>query len=216
MSAPSGRGTQLTDTPMSIAGVLETCLYASDLDAAERFYVGLLGLELFAREPRRHVFMRCGAGMLLVFDPARTATEPGEVGHVAVPAHGTHGAGHVCFRIEQESLAAWRTRRRNRGRDRLAARRSVDLRARPRRQQRRARAGAHLGFEDLIGCLRRVDFQRSRTNVRSSDDGAPSAANASGPGAMVTASVDPDAQASNPLRASMAGVRRSMPITRVR
>ena len=110
MSAPSGRATQLTDTPMSIAGVLETCLYASDLDAAERFYVGLLGLELFAREPRRHVFMRCGAGMLLVFDPARTATEPGEVGHVAVPAHGTHGAGHVCFRIEQESLAAWRTR----------------------------------------------------------------------------------------------------------
>ena len=93
-----------------IAGVLETCLYAGDLDAAERFYVGLLGLELFAREPGRHVFMRCGAGMLLVFDPARTSAAPGEVGGVAVPAHGAHGAGHVCFRIEAADLASWRER----------------------------------------------------------------------------------------------------------
>ena len=25
-------------------------------------------------------------------------------------AHGTHGAGHVCFRIDAEALAAWRER----------------------------------------------------------------------------------------------------------
>ena len=71
--------------PVTIAGVLETCLYAGDLAAAERFYVGVLGLEPFAREPGRHVFMRCGAGMLLVFDPARTSTQPGDVRGVLVP-----------------------------------------------------------------------------------------------------------------------------------
>lgn len=110
MSAPTGRGTQASETSPSIAGVLETCLYAADLDAAEGFYVGLLGLQLFAREPGRHVFMCCGAGMLLVFDPARTSREPGEVRGVAVPAHGTRGAGHVCFRIEAGELDAWRER----------------------------------------------------------------------------------------------------------
>ena len=110
MSTPPDRDTTLTATPLSIAGVLETCLYASDLAAAERFYVGLLGLEPSAREPGRHLFMRCGAGMLLVFDPARTSTEPGAVGGVAVPAHGTRGAGHVCFRIDAGALAEWRER----------------------------------------------------------------------------------------------------------
>jgi catechol 2,3-dioxygenase-like lactoylglutathione lyase family enzyme len=110
MSAPAGDGLQPAAISVSIAGVLETCLYAGDLDAAERFYVGLLGLELFAREPGRHVFMRCGGGMLLVFDPARTSSEPGTVGGVAVPAHGTRGAGHVCFRIAADALDAWRDR----------------------------------------------------------------------------------------------------------
>lgn len=99
-----------TETSATITGVLETCLYVGDLDAAERFYVGLLGLELVAREPGRHVFMRCGAGMLLVFDPARTSTAPGDVGGVPVPAHGVHGAGHVCFRIDEDQLPAWRER----------------------------------------------------------------------------------------------------------
>ena len=48
--------------------------------------------------------------MLLVFDPARTASAPGEVGGTPVPAHGAHGAGHVCFRVAAEELAAWRER----------------------------------------------------------------------------------------------------------
>ena len=95
---------------MAIHGVLETCLYAGDLAAAERFYAGVLELPVFARVAERHVFFRCGAGMLLVFDPQRTASAPGEVGGVSVPPHGAHGAGHVCFRIEAEALGAWRTR----------------------------------------------------------------------------------------------------------
>jgi catechol 2,3-dioxygenase-like lactoylglutathione lyase family enzyme len=110
MNAPTDRGKQPPATLAPIAGVLETCLYAPDLDAVERFYVDVLGLEPFAREPGRHLFVRCGAGMLLVFDPARTSTEPGSVGGVAVPAHGTRGPGHVCLRIEAGALPAWRER----------------------------------------------------------------------------------------------------------
>ena len=95
---------------MAIEGVLETCLYAADLAAAERFYAGVLGLPVFARVAERHVFFRCGDAMLLVFDPERTASAPGEVDGVPVPAHGAHGAGHVCFRIAADQIGAWRDR----------------------------------------------------------------------------------------------------------
>jgi catechol 2,3-dioxygenase-like lactoylglutathione lyase family enzyme len=96
--------------PAPIAGVLETCLYAPDLDAAERFYAGVLGLAVHGRVPGRHLFLRCGAGMLLVFDPAVTATAPGQVGGVPVPAHGAHGAGHVALAVPDAALDGWATR----------------------------------------------------------------------------------------------------------
>lgn len=101
---------QTTEVAMPIDGVLETCLYADDLDAVERFYAGVLGLTVDARAPERHVFFRCGAAMLLVFDPARTAGAPGQVGGTPVPAHGARGPGHVCFRIAPDELPNWRGR----------------------------------------------------------------------------------------------------------
>lgn len=82
--------------------ILEACVYASDLDAAEAFYVGVMGLERIARVPGRHVFFRCGARVFLVFDPAATAA--GE----RVPGHGASGPGHVAFAATAEELGAWR------------------------------------------------------------------------------------------------------------
>jgi catechol 2,3-dioxygenase-like lactoylglutathione lyase family enzyme len=102
---------QTTEELMSpIEGVLETCLYAADLAAAERFYHDVLGLPVDARVAERHVFFRCGAGMLLVFDAARTSTEAGQVSGVPVPGHGARGAGHVCFRVAEAALSEWRAR----------------------------------------------------------------------------------------------------------
>ena len=95
---------------MSITAVLETCLYAEDLDAAERFFATVLGLDVFSRETGRHVFFRCGTSMFLVFNPVRTSTTPSEVNGARIPAHGTIGAGHVAFRIAADELAAWRSR----------------------------------------------------------------------------------------------------------
>jgi catechol 2,3-dioxygenase-like lactoylglutathione lyase family enzyme len=95
---------------MTISGVLETCLYASDLQAAEAFYGDVLGLEAFAREPGRHVFFRCGSGVLLVFDPDSTAERQTHVGGVPIPLHGARGAGHVAFAIPPEELPAWKRR----------------------------------------------------------------------------------------------------------
>lgn len=95
---------------MRIQGVLETCLYAADLDRAEQFYAGTLGLEVIGREPGRHVFFRCGAGVLLLFNPARTAVESTTVGGAIIPLHGARGAGHVALRIGESALPDWRER----------------------------------------------------------------------------------------------------------
>jgi catechol 2,3-dioxygenase-like lactoylglutathione lyase family enzyme len=90
--------------------VLESCLYADDLAAAEAFYAGVIGLDPFARAEGRHVFFRCGPGVFLVFAPSVTASAPGAVGGVPVPAHGAVGPGHVAFAIDDGALGAWRAR----------------------------------------------------------------------------------------------------------
>jgi catechol 2,3-dioxygenase-like lactoylglutathione lyase family enzyme len=92
--------------------VLETCLYARDLDAARWFYGRVLGLELLMEQPGRHLFFRCGAGMLLVFDPEATLRTDGDAR--AVP-HGATGPGHVAFAIPEADLPRWRQRIRDEG-----------------------------------------------------------------------------------------------------
>lgn len=82
--------------------ILETAVYARDLDAAERFYRDVLGLSLDSKSVGRHVFFRCGDAMLLVFDPEATAVKTGEV-----PAHGAHGPGHVAFAVENGDFEPW-------------------------------------------------------------------------------------------------------------
>ncbi len=89
---------------MRIAGVLETCLYALDLEAAKRFYQGLLGMDLLAEQPGRHLFFRAGPGVFLVFNPTATLQE------TVLPPHGAEGSVHVCFRVAAEELQGWAER----------------------------------------------------------------------------------------------------------
>ena len=92
---------------MRPAGILETALYARDLEAARRFYQDVLGLVMITREPGRHVFFRCGPGVLLIFDPAATLV-PSRVAGAVVPPHGTRGPGHVAFAAVEAELPRWR------------------------------------------------------------------------------------------------------------
>lgn len=94
---------------MTPTGILETALYAADLDAAERFYGGILGLSRIRREGARHVFYQCGRGVLLIFNPDETEKPPAP-GAPPVPPHGARGAGHACFAAEGATLDAWRER----------------------------------------------------------------------------------------------------------
>jgi catechol 2,3-dioxygenase-like lactoylglutathione lyase family enzyme len=94
---------------MTPHGILETALYVDDLDVAERFYTGVVGLVRIARQNQRHVFFRCGRGVLLLFSAATTAV-PTLIDGQLIPAHGTHGPGHTAFAVREDEIAAWRKR----------------------------------------------------------------------------------------------------------
>ena len=89
--------------------ILETVLYATDLGAAEAFYGRVLGLKPCSKMAGRQVFYRVGDQMLLIFNPDATVKPP-PPGPLPIPAHGTRGAGHVCFRATAEEIGIWRTR----------------------------------------------------------------------------------------------------------
>ncbi len=88
---------------MLLGQLSEAAIYTSDLEAAERFYHGVLGLEVISRMDGRGLAFRCGATVLLVFDPART-----RIPDAGVPTHGATGEGHIAFAIDESELDPWR------------------------------------------------------------------------------------------------------------
>ena len=94
---------------MQPSKIFETVLYAEDLAAAERFYHEALGLEVLERSNLTVVF-RCGGGVLLIFDPRKSAAPNRDV-----PSHGTTAVGHIAFAAKPEDLDAWREQLRQAG-----------------------------------------------------------------------------------------------------
>jgi catechol 2,3-dioxygenase-like lactoylglutathione lyase family enzyme len=90
--------------------VLESALYAENLEETAAFYEAVLGLERIAAAPGRHVFFRSGDGVLLLFRPAATREPPGADARVPVPPHGTEGEGHLCFAGTAAEIERWRER----------------------------------------------------------------------------------------------------------
>ena len=95
--------------PLQLRRILETSLYADDLDQAEAFYKSVLGLNLFAKEAGRHLFFKLGDQMLLIFNPAKTIEES------EVASHGASGPGHIAFAVPLCELDQWRSRLQERG-----------------------------------------------------------------------------------------------------
>ena len=93
---------------MQPSAILESALYVADLAAAEAFYGDVLGLELIAKVDGRHVFFRCGEGVLLLFNAEATKHEPPPDAKLPVPPHGTTGQGHLCFSATAQEIEAWK------------------------------------------------------------------------------------------------------------
>lgn len=76
---------------MEFSHIKEVCLYIPDLDRAEDFYHGLLGLPVISKVAGRHIFFRAGSTVLLCFIPEVTAAE------ATLPPHYAHGKQHLAF-----------------------------------------------------------------------------------------------------------------------
>ncbi|WP_281967628.1 VOC family protein [Roseovarius nanhaiticus] len=90
--------------PQPPEAVLETALYAENLEETAVFYKDIIGLEEEVRADGRHIFLRCKTSMILLFDPEATQDSSGKF---PVPPHGAKGEGHVCFRAGPDDLDAW-------------------------------------------------------------------------------------------------------------
>jgi len=84
--------------------VVETGVYVADLDAAREFYTKVLGLELFSEQANRHVFLKAGKSMLLLFRPEATLQEK------RLPPHGAEGVQHFAFEVDPGDYESWKTR----------------------------------------------------------------------------------------------------------
>lgn len=85
--------------------ILETVLYVDDLEIAQRFYTGVLGLEEISFDPERDLFLRLEGSVLILFRAAKTR----QAG-AGVPVHGSEGPGHLAFAATEDELEMWRER----------------------------------------------------------------------------------------------------------
>ena len=91
---------------LKVSEILEVALYVTDLAAAEEFYTKILGLSLYSRFADRHVFLRCGDRMVLLFNAEETA-HSGD-GPLDAPEHGMKGAGHIAFAVRDCEIDQWK------------------------------------------------------------------------------------------------------------
>jgi catechol 2,3-dioxygenase-like lactoylglutathione lyase family enzyme len=96
--------------PAGLRGILETSVYVDDLEEADRFYGGVLGLTKIFAVPERQLVFRCGEGVLLVFNPERSRTERVVIDGGVIPTHGASGVAHVAFVASEQKLEEWRER----------------------------------------------------------------------------------------------------------
>jgi len=84
--------------------IVETCLYAKNLEEIESFYSDILGLEIVMKEENRHIFFRCGDYMLLVFNPQHTRNVQTEMDGNPIPLHGAEGPGQLAFGVSVDEF----------------------------------------------------------------------------------------------------------------
>src|SRR6476659_9715295 len=81
---------------MNFKKVKETCLYISDLEGAKSFYHDVLALPIINYAEGKHLFLRAGDSVLLLFNPedSRNKKSP--------PAHFGGGKQHFAFEVSKE------------------------------------------------------------------------------------------------------------------
>lgn len=99
----------MSSRPPPIAGVLETVLYARDLERAAAFYEEVLGFPLIAGDGKRfHGFHAGGRQVLLIFQHGATLESAPATGEGTIPPHDGSGAQHIGFAIAAKDYEPWK------------------------------------------------------------------------------------------------------------
>lgn len=78
---------------MDFLKIKETCLYVNDLEMAKRFYHEKLGMPVINYVEGKHLFLRAGQSVLLIFNPDDSREK------VSPPAHYGGGKQHFAFEV---------------------------------------------------------------------------------------------------------------------
>jgi catechol 2,3-dioxygenase-like lactoylglutathione lyase family enzyme len=100
----------------AVEGVLETSLYARDLERTAAFYRDLFGFRVLVDSPRLIAFEIARRNVLLVFQAGATEQDVVEGGGT-IPGHDGSGRLHLALSIHADDLDAWRERLAERGVD---------------------------------------------------------------------------------------------------
>lgn len=78
---------------MKILKIKETCLYVKDLEKAKAFYADVLNLPVINYTPGKHLFLRAGSSVLLLFNPEDSKNK------MSPPPHYGGGKQHFAFEV---------------------------------------------------------------------------------------------------------------------
>ena len=100
---------------LQISKIGQVAIPVHQLERAVAFYRDVLGLERIAKVEGRHVFFRCGQGVLLLFNAEATRHAPPPDARLPAPPHGTVGEGHLCFAATAQEIDGWKSALTRRG-----------------------------------------------------------------------------------------------------
>ncbi len=98
----------------NLSGILETAIYADDMDSAKRFYEEVMGLKPMFADRRLIAYDVAGRSVLLVFKRG-ASVEPAVMPGGTIPGHDGAGPLHLAFAIDRDQLGAWEERLRLNG-----------------------------------------------------------------------------------------------------
>lgn len=92
---------------MKFTKIVETCIYSSKLKEMKDFYMNKLGLDFVSEENGRHVFLKAGKSMLLIFNPESTLNDSISI----FPIHGAitpPSIVHFALEINTADYEKWK------------------------------------------------------------------------------------------------------------
>ena len=92
---------------MKFTKIVETCIYSSELKEIKDFYMNKLGLDFVSEENGRHVFLKAGKSMLLIFNPESTLNDSISI----FPIHGAitpPSIVHFALEINTADYEKWK------------------------------------------------------------------------------------------------------------